>query len=123
MRGFKSKPLVAVLLLAGIGVAGVGILTETMLGPHLIFSFMAFFFSGLAAILSFKVINSPFKYIAAVLGIVALLALVLFVAGVDLGLGHGGIQRMIVYPALMWYLDFGANLMTRSFDIQEGTLR
>jgi len=117
MKGFHWKPLVAVLVLAGIGVAGVGLLTETILGPHLIFSFMAFFFSGLAAILSVKVINSSFRYFAAVLGIVALLALVFFIAEIDFGLGHGGIQRMIVYPSLLWYVGFGAHIMARPLGI------
>ena len=54
MKGFNWKPLVAVLLLAGIGIAGVGIVTETIMQPHLILAFMAFFFSALAAILSVK---------------------------------------------------------------------
>jgi hypothetical membrane protein len=81
MKSFHRKPLVAMLVLAAIGVAGVGVLTETILGPRLLFSFMAFFFSGLAAILSFKVINSSFRYFAAVLGIVAMIALVLFIVG------------------------------------------
>ncbi len=116
-KGFNSKPFVAVLLLAGIGVAGVGLFTETILGPHLIFSFMAFFFSALAAIFSFKFINSPFRYFAIVLGMVAIIALALFIAGIDFGLGHGGIQRIIVYPALVWYVSFGAHIMARPLGI------
>ncbi len=107
-RAFHSKSLVSVMLLAGTGMAGVGFFTETILGPHLIFSFMAFFFSGVAAVLSFKVLSSPFRYFAVVLGIFALAAFALFIAGVDFGLGHGGIQRMVVYPALIWYMGFGA---------------
>jgi hypothetical membrane protein len=83
--------------------------TETILVPHLIFSFMAFFFSGVAAVLSFKATSSPFRCFGAALGIFALVALVFFIAGVDFGLGHGGIQRMVVYPALIWYIGFGAN--------------
>lgn len=117
MKGFDSKPLVAVLLLAGIGVAGVGMFTETILGPHLIFSLMAFLFSGLAAILSFKVVNSSFRYFCVALGVAVLLALVLFIFEFDMGLGHGGIQRMVAYPAILWYVGFGANLMARPLGI------
>ncbi|HLN89407.1 MAG TPA: DUF998 domain-containing protein [Candidatus Binatia bacterium] len=113
MRVFHSKSLVAVLLLAGIGIAGVGLFTETVLAPHLMFSFMAFFFSGVAAVLSFKVITSPFRYFGLALGMFALAALVLFIAGIDFGLGHGGIQRMVVYPALIWYMGFGAYTISR----------
>ena len=113
VRGFGSRTLAAVLVLAGIGMVGVGIFTETMLGPHLVFSFLAFFCSGVAAVLSFQVTDSPFRYFAAVLGGFALAALVLFITGVDFGLGHGGIQRLIVYPALAWYMGFGAHTAAR----------
>ncbi len=113
MGAFQSIPLVAVMLIAGIGMVGVGVFTETILVPHLIFSFMAFLFSGIGAVLSFRVSSSPFRYFDAVLGIFALVALVLFIAGVDFGLGHGGIQRMVVYPALIWYMGFGAHMIMR----------
>jgi len=73
---------------------------------------MGFFFSGLAAILSFKVPDSPFRYFAVVLGIVALVGFVLFMANIDLGLGLGG-EAMIVYPGLVWYAGFGAHIMAR----------
>jgi len=90
---------------------GVGFFTETVLGPHLVF--LAFFFSGVAAVLSFKIMNSPFRYFAAILGVFALAALVLIIAGADFDLGHGGIQRMVVYPALTWYMGFGAHTINR----------
>jgi len=111
MRAFHSKSLVVVMLLAGIGIAGVGFFIETILVPHLIFSFMAFFFSGVAAVLSFRLVTSRFRYFGAALGMFTLVALVLFIVGVDFGLGHGGIQRMVVYPALIWYIGFGAHII------------
>jgi len=30
-----------------------------------------------------------------------------------LGLGPGGMERMIVYPALMWLAGFGGHLVTK----------
>ncbi len=111
-RAFHPKSLVAVLFLAGIGIAGVGFFTETMLVPHLMFFFMAFSFSAVAAVISFKTVTSPFRYFGVILGIFALVALVLFIAGLDFGLGHGGIQRMVIYPALVWYMGFGAQALT-----------
>jgi hypothetical protein len=30
-----------------------------------------------------------------------------------LGLGPGGMERMIVYPAIMWLAAFGAHLITK----------
>jgi hypothetical protein len=35
----------------------------------------------------------------------------LFVSGVYFGLGHGGMEKMIVYPVLLWYVGFGGHLM------------
>jgi hypothetical protein len=29
-----------------------------------------------------------------------------------LGLGHGGLERMIAYPELLWALGFGASAMS-----------
>lgn len=111
MKEFDCKSLVAVLLLSGVGVAGAGLFTETTLAIRLVFSFMAFVFSALAAILSSKVLNSPLRYFSLVLGLVALVAIALFVSGVYFGLGHGGMEKMIVYPVLLWYVGFGGHLM------------
>lgn len=111
MKGLRCKPLAAVLLVSGIGVAGAGLFTETSLPIHLVFSFLAFLFSALAAILSSRVLNSPLRYFSVILGVFALLAIALFASGVYFGLGHGGMEKMIVYPALLWYVGFGGHLM------------
>lgn len=111
MKAFHWRPLVAVLLVSGIGVAGAGLFTETTLPIHLVFSFLAFLFSALAAILSSRVLNSPLRYFSVILGVFALFAIALSVSGVYFGLGHGGMEKMIVYPALLWYVGFGGHLM------------
>jgi len=53
----------------------------------------------------------PFSVIAVILGLLSLGALVLFMAGMNLGLGVGGMERMIVYPLLMWGAGFGGHLI------------
>jgi hypothetical membrane protein len=50
----------------------------------------------------------PFSVISVILGLITLGALVLFMVGMDLGLGVGGMERMIVYPILMWGSDSAA---------------
>jgi hypothetical protein len=41
------------------------------------------------------------------------LALVLGALGFDLGLGAGGMERMIIYPIIIWGLAFGGYLMAQ----------
>ncbi len=48
---------------------------------------------------------------AILLGVVGLVALVLFTTGNDLGIGLGGMERMIAYPVLFWAMAFGGSLM------------
>ena len=112
IRGGAWKPFVACVALAGFGVVGVGLLPETAGGIHGVVSLIAFLFSGLAAILSFRVMSSPFRYFSVVLGAMALMAIVLFLSGTYLGLGLGGMERMIAYPSLFWYVSLGGYLMS-----------
>jgi hypothetical membrane protein len=52
----------------------------------------------------------PFSLISIFLGVMSLFALVLFAAQQYLGLGVGGMERMIVYPLLMWIIGFSGYL-------------
>ena len=56
----------------------------------------------------------PFSAISVILGLITLGALVLFVGKVYLGLGVGGMERMIVYPILVWGAGFGGYLIAYS---------
>ena len=51
------------------------------------------------------------SYLSIILGLATLAALFLFVGGINLGLGVGGMERMIVYPALLWAVGFGGHMM------------
>jgi hypothetical membrane protein len=110
-KGHLWRPLVVSVALAGFGTVGVGLLPESAGAIHGVVSLIAFLFSGIAAVLSFKVLESPFRYLSAVLGVVSLAAIVLFLSQTYLGLGLGGMERMIAYPALFWYLGLGGQLM------------
>jgi hypothetical protein len=110
---------------------GVGIFTSAFSTTiHGIVSLMAFGFGGLSAIASFKVSKPPLSAISVVLGVTALGALALFAAGLVttgsltsskppaseffLGIGPGGMERMIVYPELIWLTLFSGRLIALS---------
>ena len=124
---FKTENIL--LLLMAIAAMGVGIFTKNFTLAHGTVSSAAFFFAGLAAIFSFKIQKKPLSIISIILGAMTLTALALFSAGIIasgsltsniaydsnfyLGLGPGGMERMTVYPALIWLTEFGAHLITK----------
>lgn len=110
-RASHGKVLPILLLLTGIGAMGVGLLPETAGAAHSVVSLIAFVFAGVSALWSYTIVKSPFRYVAVLLGVIGLVALGLYIARVTLGLGVGGMERMIVYPELFWALGFGTYLM------------
>lgn len=110
-RVFNYRLLFIFLVLAGVGAMGVGLFPEDHLVPHSIAALIAFFFGPLSAIVSYKVQEHPFSYISVMLGVLSLVALVLLVATVHLGLGPGGMERMVAYPTLLWGIGFGGSLI------------
>lgn len=109
-QALKSKAFTVLIALAGIGAMGVGVFTENVLFLHAAFAGIAFAFSGISAVASAKFTKSPFSFISIVLGVLSLVALPLMVTGNDLGLGIGGMERMIAYPSFLWIIGFGAYL-------------
>jgi hypothetical membrane protein len=98
-------------LIGSAGAMGVGLFPETTGGLHVLVSFVAFFFTGLAAISSYRMLGSPMSYFAVVLGAFTLVALVLYGSGTFLGLGPGGMERMVAYPAVIWVIGAGGSLI------------
>lgn len=110
-RAFHYKPGAAMFALAGVGAVGVGLFPETTGIAHSIFTLIAFLPAGLAGLVAARLAKKPMFYFAMILGVATLAALVLFVGGLDLGLGPGGMERMVIYPALMLAIGFGGHLM------------
>jgi hypothetical membrane protein len=83
---------------------------------------------AIAAILSYRMIRSPFRYLSLALGTLSLVSTVIifvgwkvvcgtcgYTAGLSqLALGVGGWESMIIYPLLIWLIGFGNYLMTTS---------
>ncbi len=115
-RTFDAKLFSLFAAMAGIGAMGVGLFTEDAGVVHVAFSFITFLFAGLSAITSYKLQKPPFSHFSVILGVVALSTLVLFASNTFLGLGKGGMERMIAYPALLWAIGFGGHLISYSSD-------
>jgi len=111
-RAFHWKPASGLIALAGVGAIGVGIFPETAGVLHGLFSLIAFLSSGLSAVVLARFQRKPLFYFSIILGSITLVALVLYLGGFDLGLGQGGMERMIIYPSLLWGIGFGGNLMS-----------
>ena len=118
-RAFNFTILTLMFVLTAIGSIGVGIFTLDAGMIHRVASLFFFLFSGLSAIFAvvcsyvhgFKLMKMPFSVIAVILGLTELGGFVLFVGGIYFGLGVGGMQRMVLYPVLMWLAGFGGYLM------------
>ena len=110
-RAFHRTPATVMVALSGIGALGVGLFPETTGIVHSIFSLIVFLFAGLAALTTARFQKKPMFYFSIILGIFTLVALLLYVADTYLGLGPGGMERMIVYPALLWSIGFGGHMM------------
>ena len=103
--GWRSQG--ALVCVAGLGGIGVGIFNELTVAPHALFAMMAFIGGAAAGIMFKKRLKGLMGYIGLILGIISLLALVLLVTGVWLSLGPGGMERMIVYPQIVFSLALG----------------
>lgn len=121
-RSTGEEILAILLVLSAIGALGVGFFPETTGAVHAIVSLIVFLFGGLSAVASFRLQEVPMRYLSIVLGAITLLALGLFLNGTYLGLDKGGMERMVAYPALLWLVGFGADLM-RSRDMTESRSR
>jgi hypothetical membrane protein len=110
-QAFRWKPATGVLALAGIGALGAGLFPETTGIFHTIFSLIAFLFAGLSAVVTAKFVKKPMFYLSIILGLSSLAALFLDIGGINLGLGAGGMERVIIYPTLLWAVGFGGHMM------------
>ncbi|MEM1565533.1 MAG: DUF998 domain-containing protein [Candidatus Bathyarchaeia archaeon] len=112
LRDFvRNKVFLSFLVLCGVGAMGVGTFPEDFGILHTTVSLIAFLFGALSAIASYKYQKPPLSYFAVILGLTSLVALALFATKVYLGLGKGGMERMIAYPVMLWAIAFGGHLI------------
>lgn len=106
----RSNPAILILF-AGFGAMGVGIFPEDAGLVHLLAAYIVFIFGGLSSVAAYKMVQPPLRYLSALLGIVASASLILFVSHNYMGLGPGGLERLIVYPFVLAALGFSGYLM------------
>src|SRR5213594_2545481 len=110
-RAVGDRILSIVVALAGAGAIAVGVFTEAFGVIHELVSLWTFIFIALSAILAMRIVRPPFQYVSILLGLLSYAALGLYVSTTYLGLGPGGMERMIVWPVLVWGLAFGGYLL------------
>lgn len=109
-----SRRLTLVLsLVLGIGCMGAAIFPlDSPIHIHGLFALLAFAGGGLLALTSYRVIASKeMKIFSIVLGLYSLAALVLHALEINLGIGGGGMERMIVFPIIIWLSAFAGYLL------------
>lgn len=111
-RAFTKRSVTVVFALTGIGAVGVGVFPENMGILHGVFALVAFLFGALSAIVAYRIEKPPISYISVILGVISLVAMVLFGSGNFLGLGRGGMERVIMYPILLWAVGAGGYLLS-----------
>ncbi len=126
-RSFRWTPFTFLVTLAGVGLLGVGIFNEgSPFQLHELFSLVAFLFSGLSAIAAWKLQKVPLSYFSVILGVVTLVSLALFLPGsgsigTSIGIGVGGLERLVVYPVWLWAIGFSGHLMGMEDRLQAGS--
>jgi hypothetical membrane protein len=119
-KQFGNRAFAVLVAISGAGSLGVGLFPENTFVVngtpvlHSLSALLAFVVGGLTAVYAFKVVKAPFRYLSVILGVAALVAFVLFITTRDsgaLGLGIGGMERMMAYPTLTWIIGFGGYLL------------
>jgi hypothetical membrane protein len=116
-RAHRRLWIMVVFALAALGAAGAGLLPLDASGLHGMFALAAFWFFNVEAIAVGTLVKGPMRVLSWMAGLVGIGFVVLMVIG-DSGnpgafgpIGHGGAERMIVYPVMLWLMAFGGYLM------------
>ncbi len=116
----KARIFSIFLAITGIGAMGLGIFPGYLQPMHSIATLVAILFGTLSAITSYQVQTKPLAYVSAVLGLMALIAVIVFIpylglptgsTDLFLGMAKGSMERWAIYPILGWAMSFGSYLI------------
>jgi len=114
-RVFRNRLFTSLLVVGDVCYVMVGVVSmDVSLPVHGVFGLVGLVFGLAAMIMSYRFVKSPLSYAPLILGGVTILAIVFQASGFYLGLGLGGIERLEMYPSLLWSLGFGAYLVGES---------
>jgi hypothetical membrane protein len=115
-RGHRRPLTLAVYVLAGLGATGAGLVPLDAGDLHSLFALLGFVFFNLEAVVTAPMLYGPTRLLSYAAGTVGLVFVAIMIIG-DAGnpavfgaIGHGGSERMIVYPAMLWAIAFGGYL-------------
>lgn len=116
-RSHRRSWILGTYILAGIGAAGAGLVPLDASDLHPLFALVGFVFFNLEAVATGTLVRGPIRAISYAGGLAGLIYVIVMVIG-DSGspaifgaIGHGGSERMIVYPVMLWTLVFGGYLI------------
>ena len=119
-RTHGKRWLLTVYTLAGLGAIGAGLFPLDTGGLHGLFALLAFLFFNVQALGTATRLRGAMRALSVVAGGLGLVFVVLMALG-DAGnaaafgpIGHGGTERMIVYPVMLWLVAFGGYLLAKS---------
>ncbi|WP_276302735.1 DUF998 domain-containing protein [Halorussus lipolyticus] len=127
-RTHGKRWLLAIFALAGLGAIGAGLFPLDTGGLHGLAALLAFVFFNVQAIGSATRLSGVMRVLSILAGGLGLVFVVLMALG-DGGntaafgpISHGGTERMIIYPVMLWLVAFGGYLLgmsDRLDDVQE----
>jgi len=111
-RAFKNRLFASLLIITSICDVLLGVFAEDVSMPvHGISALIGLIFGLGATFMTYKFVKSPLSYAPIILGGMIIVAVVLQASGNYLGLGLGGIERLEIYPSLLWGLGFDGYLI------------
>jgi hypothetical membrane protein len=116
-RTHGKRWLFGVFGMAGVGAIVAGLFPLDAGGLHTLGALLAFVFFNVQAIGTATHLNGVMRALSVLAGTLGLIFVVLMVLG-DAGttaafgpIGHGGTERMIIYPVMIWMIAFGGYLI------------
>ncbi len=112
----KARLFSSLLFITGIGAVGVGVFPTSIQPIHGIFQLFALWFGAFSAVLCYRKQEAPLSYISAVLGVVSFATSIAFFPYLGLGandmstflgLGKGVLERIVIYPLILWMISYG----------------
>ena len=119
-RTHGKRWLLSLFALAGIGAIAAGLFPLDVGGLHTLGALLAFVFFNAQAVGTATAVTGFIRTLAVLAGTLGLVFVGLMIIG-DAGtvtafgpIGHGGTERMIIYPVMLWLVAFGGYLLGTS---------